>query len=91
MTTLLIISIRRYTEETAAMIKTLTFALVHIMVAFTVVYAMTGNVIAGGLIALIEPACNTVAYHCHEKFWDVIRQRRQVVGEPAVTFCTGIP
>ena len=45
------------------MIKTLTFALVHVIVAFTVVYAMTGNALAGGLVALIEPVCNTVAYH----------------------------
>ena len=66
------------------MIKTLTFALVHIMVAFTVVYLMTGNVIAGGLVALIEPVCNTVAYHFHEKLWDFIRQRRQTVSETAV-------
>ncbi len=67
------------------MIKTLTFALVHIMVAFTVVYTMTGSVVAGGLVALIEPACsNTVAYHFHEKLWDFIRQRRRSVSEPAV-------
>ena len=66
------------------MIKTLTFALVHVMVAFTVVYAMTGNALAGGLVALIEPACNTLAYHFHEKVWDFIRQRRQAVREPAV-------
>ncbi len=66
------------------MLKTLTFALVHVSVAFTVVYAMTGNAWAGGLVALIEPACNTLAYHFHEKIWDAIRQRRQSVGEPAV-------
>lgn len=66
------------------MIKTLTFALVHIIVAFTVVYAMTGNALAGGLVALIEPACNTLAYHFHEKVWDFIRQRHQAVSEPAV-------
>ena len=65
------------------MIKTFTFALVHIIVAFTVVYAMTGNALAGGLVALIEPACNTLAYHFHEKVWDFIRQRRQTVSEPA--------
>ena len=64
------------------MIKTFSFALVHIAVAFTVVYLMTGNVLAGGLVALVEPLCNTLAYHVHEKVWAAIRQRRQRVSDP---------
>ncbi|MCO5761010.1 MAG: DUF2061 domain-containing protein [Chromatiaceae bacterium] len=62
------------------MIKTLSFALVHMMVAFSVVYAMTGSFLAGGLVALVEPACNTVAYHLHEKVWTFIRRRRDAGG-----------
>ncbi len=65
------------------MIKTLTFALVHVMVAFTVVYTLTGNLLAGGLVALIEPACNTIAYYFHEKVWDFIRQHRAAIPVPA--------
>ena len=49
--------------------KTFTFAVVHFTVAFTVAYLITGSVITGGLIALIEPLVNTVAYHFHEKAW----------------------
>ena len=41
------------------MMKTLSFALVHVTVAFSVVYAMTGSMLAGGFVALVEPACNT--------------------------------
>lgn len=59
------------------MLKTFTFAIMHMIVAFSVVYLLTGNAIAGGVVALIEPACNTVAYYFHEKIWDRIRQRRQ--------------
>ena len=62
------------------MLKTLTFALVHILVAFTVVYLLTGNLLAGGVVALIEPACNTVAYYLHEKIWEAWRRRRWTVG-----------
>jgi uncharacterized membrane protein len=51
------------------MLKTFTFAIVHFFVAFTVAYLLTGSLITGGLIALIEPACNTVAYYFHEKAW----------------------
>ncbi len=59
------------------MLKTFTFALVHVSVAFTVVYLLTGSALAGGLVALIEPACNTVAYHFHEKAWEWFRRRQR--------------
>lgn len=49
--------------------KTLSFAVMHMSVAFTVVYLLTGDVLAGGAVALIEPLCNTVAFHFHEKWW----------------------
>lgn len=49
--------------------KTLTFAVIHFSVAFTVTWLLTGSLVLGGLIALIEPAVNTVAYFFHEKAW----------------------
>ena len=55
------------------MTKTVTFAAVHFSVAFTVAYLMTGSVLFGGVIALVEPAINTVAYHFHEQVWNRIR------------------
>ena len=51
------------------MLKTLTFAIVHFTIAFTVAYLLTGDLLTGGLIALLEPACNTVAFFFHEKAW----------------------
>ena len=51
------------------MSKTMSFAAVHFTVAFTVGYAMTGSVLVGGALALVEPAINTVAYHIHEQVW----------------------
>ena len=59
------------------MIKTLTFAAMHFSVAFTVAYALTGDVAIGGALALVEPAVNTVAYHLHEKLWLRVRGWRQ--------------
>ena len=50
--------------------KTASFAVVHFIVAFTVGYLMTGSVLVGGAIALVEPAVNTVAYHFHESIWN---------------------
>lgn len=51
------------------MAKTLSFAVVHMGVAFSVGYAFTGDVRVGGALALVEPLCNTVAYYVHEKVW----------------------
>ncbi len=56
--------------------KTLSFAAVHFSVAFMVGYLMTGSVWVGGALALVEPACNTVAFHFHEKIWKRIERRR---------------
>ena len=56
------------------MTKTASFAVVHFTVAFTVAYALTGSVLVGGAIALVEPAINTVAYFFHEKFWERMRR-----------------
>lgn len=57
------------------MTKTASFAVVHFVVAFTVGYALTGSVLVGGAIALVEPAINTVAYFFHEKIWERIQSR----------------
>jgi uncharacterized membrane protein len=51
------------------MLKTISFAIMHFCVAFTVAYLLTGDWVVGGLLAVVEPAVNTVAYFFHEKFW----------------------
>lgn len=57
----------------------MSFAMVHFAVAFTLGYVLTGSVVVGGAMALIEPACNTVAFHFHEKIWKRLELRRQSV------------
>jgi len=66
------------------MIKTLTFAAIHMSVAFTVVYLTTGSLALGGAVALIEPLCNTVAYFFHERIWERVRHRRDHSQEPMI-------
>ena len=58
------------------MTKILSFAGVHFCVAFLVGWTMTGSLWVGGALALVEPACNTVAFHFHEKIWKRIEARR---------------
>jgi uncharacterized membrane protein len=56
--------------------KTISFGVMHVSVAFVVVYLITGSIALGGLVAVIEPLVNTVAYHFHEKVWARIQRRR---------------
>jgi uncharacterized membrane protein len=49
--------------------KTLSFAAVHFTVAFTLGWLLTGSPVIGGVLALVEPALNTVAFYVHEKLW----------------------
>lgn len=50
--------------------KTMSFAVVHFSVAFSVAYIMSGSLMIGGAIALIEPVINTIAFHIHERAWN---------------------
>jgi uncharacterized membrane protein len=59
------------------MAKTFSFAILHMTVAFSVAYILSGSLLVGGAIALVEPAINTVVYFFHEKAWDRIRLRRR--------------
>jgi uncharacterized membrane protein len=59
--------------------KTISFAVMHFSVAFSVAYLLTGDVIVGGALALIEPAVNTVAFYFHERAWEWWRRPRGVL------------
>jgi uncharacterized membrane protein len=61
--------------------KTMTFAVMHFSVAFTVAYLLTGSVVVGGAVALVEPAINTVAFYFHEMVWKKVEKKEGVVKE----------
>ena len=65
------------------MTKTLSFALIHFTVAFSIGWLLTGNWWVGGAMAVIEPAVNTVAFHFHERVWKRIERRRVTQAEVA--------
>ena len=59
--------------------KTLTYLALHLVVAFTVGYVLTGSVAIAGGFALIEPLCNAIAFFFHEKAWN---RRPRTIGLP---------
>lgn len=54
--------------------KTLSFAVVHFSVAFSVGYLLTGSLAMASALALVEPMANTVAYYFHERAWQWVKR-----------------
>ena len=61
--------------------KTTSQILMHMGVAFSVMYLATGSVAFGGVAAVIEPLCNVALLPLHDRLWD--RIRRAVESAPA--------
>ncbi len=66
------------------MLKTITFAITHFTIAFGITYALTGDLVLGGLVAVVEPAANTVAYFFHEKIWQRLQHKNETRQRAAV-------
>ena len=55
------------------MVKTISFAVLHFTVAFSVAYALTGDLLIGSAMAMVEPAINTIAFYFHELAWNKVQ------------------
>ena len=49
--------------------KTISYSVMHMVVAITVAYLISGSWLIALGIGLIEPLVQTVAYHVHERGW----------------------
>ena len=49
--------------------------LMHMIVAFAVIYGATGSLAFGGLAAILEPICNVLLLPIHDRFWDKLELR----------------
>jgi uncharacterized membrane protein len=67
-------------REGGTIVKTMTFACVHFIVAFSIAYLLTGSIAISSALALIEPMANTVAYYFHERMWRRLHLRKQASG-----------
>lgn len=49
--------------------------LMHMGVAFVVMYFATGSVAMGGLAAILEPICNVLLLPVHDRAWENLENR----------------
>ncbi|MFC0254626.1 DUF2061 domain-containing protein [Massilia consociata] len=47
----------------------------HMGVAFVVMYAATGSLAFGGMAAVLEPVCNVLLLPVHDRFWHKLELR----------------
>lgn len=60
--------------------KTASYYVMHIVVAASVAYAVTGNLWMAMTLSLLEPTVQAVAFFFHEKAWErVAEKKRQAV------------
>jgi uncharacterized membrane protein len=57
--------------------------LLHMGVAFSVMYVVTGSVAFGGLAAVIEPICNVLLLPLHDNLWERLANKRPALHSPA--------
>ena len=68
------------------MIKTITFAILHFSVAFSVAYILTGSIGISSAVALVEPIVNTVRLLFSRKAWNRYEKNKsenKIVGASA--------
>ena len=66
--------------------------LLHMAVAFGVMYAFTGSIAFGGVAAIVEPICNVLLLPLHDRLWRAVQRRmrrrvRSVAQVPAQATC----
>lgn len=50
--------------------KSIAFGALHLVIAVTVGYAISGSFVLAGAIALVEPLVNTVAHYFFDRWWN---------------------
>ena len=63
------------------MVKSGAFGILHLGIAFSVSFVLTGDVAVAGAITLVEPVVNTVAHYFFDRWWQ--RRERPALPEGA--------
>lgn len=62
-----------------ALMKTITYGIMHICVATCLAYILTGNFSVALSIGLLEPMVQTVFFYFHERVWNGLAPKAQAV------------
>jgi len=57
------------------LLKTLSYAIMHMSIAITIAYILSGSWKVALAIGLIEPCAQTIAFYFHERAWHRIERR----------------
>lgn len=68
-----------------ALFKTITYGIMHVVVATSLAYLISGNLAVALSIGLIEPAVQTVFFYGHERMWERVKLRFSNQGGTALT------
>lgn len=60
--------------------KTMSYYVIHVLVAAGVAYVVTGNLIAALTLSLLEPTVQAFAFFLHEKAWQ--RRDKAATAQP---------
>ena len=58
-----------YIRSDAVVAKTVSYGVMHVCVAVTVAYVLSGNLAIALTIGLIEPMVQTCTFYFHERGW----------------------
>lgn len=50
--------------------------ILHMLVAFAVMFGLTGSSAFGGIAALVEPLCNVLLMPFHDRFWEHLQLKQ---------------
>ena len=62
------------------MLKSGIFGLIHVVIAFTIGYLLTGSLAIAGLMTFLEPLANTIAFYFFDRYWQRRIDRRRADG-----------
>lgn len=58
-----------------ALLKTITYGIMHICVATMLAFILTGSWAVAFSIGLLEPIVQTGFFYCHERLWERVKVR----------------
>ena len=57
------------------LLKAITWRIIASIVTFLIIFLITGNVVLGGTISLIDILVKIIAFYFHEKAWLIIEKK----------------